>query len=37
MDSKKSLSKQIIPNERIQNRLLKFMEKYLNNEHIDYD
>ncbi|CAD8165420.1 unnamed protein product [Paramecium pentaurelia] len=37
MDSTKSLSKQVIPNESIQNRLLKFMEKYLNDEHIDYD
>ncbi|CAD8210223.1 unnamed protein product [Paramecium pentaurelia] len=37
MDGTKSLSKQVIPNERIQNRLLKFMEKYLNDEHIDYD
>ncbi|CAD8210024.1 unnamed protein product [Paramecium octaurelia] len=37
MDSTKSLTKQVIPNEKIQNRLLKFMEKYLNDDHIDYD
>ncbi|CAK91665.1 unnamed protein product (macronuclear) [Paramecium tetraurelia] len=37
MNNTKSFSKQVIPNERIQNRLLKFMEKYLNDEHIDYD
>ncbi|CAD8121940.1 unnamed protein product [Paramecium sonneborni] len=37
MDSTKSLTKQIIPNDRIENRLLKFMEKYLNDQHIDYD
>lgn len=37
MDNNKLVGKQVIPNERLQNRLLKFMEQFLNDDHIDYD
>jgi hypothetical protein len=37
MDNNKLVAKQVIPNERLQSRLLKFMEQFLNDDHIDYD
>ncbi|CAD8126541.1 unnamed protein product [Paramecium sonneborni] len=37
MDNQKIIARQVIPNERIQNRLLKYMEKYLNDDQIDYE
>ncbi|CAD8183665.1 unnamed protein product [Paramecium pentaurelia] len=37
MDNNKIIGKQVIPNERIQNRLLKYMDKYLNDDQIDYE
>ncbi|CAD8198960.1 unnamed protein product [Paramecium octaurelia] len=37
MDNNKVIGRQVIPNERIQNRLLKYMEKYLNDDQIDYE